>query len=205
LVLGSEELIKAFILLLDGKGFNLRKIKGVNHLFNNHQSRHNLSSYLLFVSEITKSIIYFATRIKSIHHGDINGKLSMPRNKIEELIQNGDLEEQKQEAKKWIELNESTIFSRMNEHFNFWKNIDKVKQSGFYVDHTGDIQSPKVISNQDFLYVSNHIKAQRRLLKKLINRLKSVPKNDLLVLINLFKTNKEIKRIVTNLVSNQKN
>ena len=44
LILGGEECIKAFFLLLEGRQFNLRSIKGVAGIFSNHNNRHNFVS-----------------------------------------------------------------------------------------------------------------------------------------------------------------
>ncbi|MBX2925951.1 MAG: AbiV family abortive infection protein [Chitinophagaceae bacterium] len=42
LILGAEEYIKCFLLLLDGHRFNLRNVKKVNTIFKNHINRHSI-------------------------------------------------------------------------------------------------------------------------------------------------------------------
>ena len=49
LILGSEELVKAIIIYLDGFGLNIRTIKGVNVLFNHHKPRHYISSMVSMI------------------------------------------------------------------------------------------------------------------------------------------------------------
>jgi len=56
LILGAEELLKASVLFLDGKGFNLRNKSGVNKIFYNHKARHAVAkeffSVWLFVRKM---------------------------------------------------------------------------------------------------------------------------------------------------------
>ena len=40
LVLGAEELLKGVVLLMDYKGFHLRKVKGISRIFFQHRARH---------------------------------------------------------------------------------------------------------------------------------------------------------------------
>ena len=42
LILGTEEKIKALLLLLESKHFQLRKVRGVNKIFNQHFARHHI-------------------------------------------------------------------------------------------------------------------------------------------------------------------
>ena len=42
LILGVEEYIKCFLIFLEGHNFELRKIKGVNKIFNSHYARHSI-------------------------------------------------------------------------------------------------------------------------------------------------------------------
>jgi AbiV family abortive infection protein len=42
LILGTEEYIKSLCLFLEGKGFQLRKIKDIKRIFNNHAARHSI-------------------------------------------------------------------------------------------------------------------------------------------------------------------
>jgi AbiV family abortive infection protein len=46
-----EELVKALIILMDGRGFALRNVVGIGVIFRNHQIRY-LLSYAMFVINV---------------------------------------------------------------------------------------------------------------------------------------------------------
>jgi AbiV family abortive infection protein len=77
LILGSEELIKAIVLFLDSKDFEIRKIKGAAGLFYTHASRHNVLkeffSVLLFFRPVkTLDKINIGNFLLGILKGGVN-------------------------------------------------------------------------------------------------------------------------------------
>jgi AbiV family abortive infection protein len=57
MVLGSEELLKGMVLLMDYKGFDIRKIQGINRIFWNHRARHAVLKEAFSVWLVVSSIL----------------------------------------------------------------------------------------------------------------------------------------------------
>lgn len=52
LILSAEESLKALVLYLEGKGFEIRKIKNVNKVFHQHVTRHGLINDFLIIPQV---------------------------------------------------------------------------------------------------------------------------------------------------------
>lgn len=75
LILGSEELLKAATVLMEGKGFNLRKSAGIRKTFYNHRARHSI------FKEVFSVLLAFKTfrnksRSTSLFAGLLQGAVS---------------------------------------------------------------------------------------------------------------------------------
>ncbi|HXB43378.1 MAG TPA: AbiV family abortive infection protein [Puia sp.] len=77
LILGSEELLKAMVLFLDSKGLEIRKIEGVNKLFSNHKSRHNVLKEVFSVWRFLRPIITMQEiNVSNVLSGILKGGLN---------------------------------------------------------------------------------------------------------------------------------
>ncbi|MGZ3812303.1 MAG: AbiV family abortive infection protein [Mucilaginibacter sp.] len=109
LILGTEELIKSAMLMLQGFNFPVKDIRNYDKLFYNHTPRHNLLkecySIYLFVFNIVER--------------------GPKRNK------------QQSRAQHWSQLFVHGLQSAKEglENYEWWSNAEKLKQNCFYVDY----------------------------------------------------------------------
>ena len=73
LILGSEELLKGLVLLMDHKGFNLRKIKGISRIFGDHRARHSVLKETFSVWLTISGILRKKPSLKNFLVGTIEG------------------------------------------------------------------------------------------------------------------------------------
>jgi len=73
LILGTEELVKASILLLDGIGLDIRhNVSGVRKLFYNHPPRHFLSATFSLTTSIMNPFLKIIYNVRDYIHNDID-------------------------------------------------------------------------------------------------------------------------------------
>lgn len=135
-ILSTEELIKAILVLMDGKGFSFRNVKGIDIMFRNHQIRY-LIAYMMFAAnffgeELMKLII-------NVKEGRVNPLELM--NKIQtndprfsrQLLHYGILQ-----------------FRKLRTDFEWFSKIDVSRQDAFYSGFDGAIKSPIEISSDEY-------------------------------------------------------
>ncbi|MCU7548143.1 AbiV family abortive infection protein [Chitinophagaceae bacterium LB-8] len=123
LILGTEEIIKALLLFLESKDFDLRKVEGYKSLFRNHRARHSIIKEFYSVIMALKSlvsiekkkkdenaILYYAKAVTDVLYGVISGI----------------------------------------ENYQWWDNADNLKQECFYVDYKSAIKDPQSISSEQY-------------------------------------------------------
>ncbi len=125
MILSSEEIIKALLILLHSKGYKVYQIKGAKKFFANHRVRHEIAElievgagfykYFQLREEDRKNPI-FKTRFKTLN-SFLNGLHTISR------------------MKEPFEKTKSRIESL--EKFDSWKNM------GFYVDYQNGLSLPK--------------------------------------------------------------
>jgi AbiV family abortive infection protein len=135
-IISIEELVKSIIVLADGNGFNLRKIKGINAIFKNHKIRYVLAYSMLVINlfgeEFAKIIKYF-------------------KEKPEELVAKIN---QMQNEKDFFEKNLKNYFFRkfitLKDEFEWFSKADFYRQDGFYCDYKEQLKSPIKITSEDY-------------------------------------------------------
>lgn len=145
LIVSNEELIKALILFLDGQGFELRKVKGIKSLFNNHRLRYLLAmvfSILAIFGEDMKNMLLKVRENPQILHDMMNNKAETGRK---------------------LQLYMIEKIGQIQEEIAFFSQVDKMRQTGLYSDKPGNQQ----ITETD--YFQFHSKVDK--LKKVITYL----------------------------------
>ncbi|MFT3979635.1 MAG: AbiV family abortive infection protein [Ferruginibacter sp.] len=122
LILGTEELVKALALLLQGKGFRVSNMKKYKLLFSNHGARHvvikDIYSFAIFFSNISR----------------------MVDRKNDKSIKN----------MAFVTYKIFTSIAQGIKNDEWWKEADKRKQKCFYVDFENELLSPDRFTVDDF-------------------------------------------------------
>lgn len=138
LIVGNEDLLKAFILYLDGIGFQFRSVKGMKSLFENHKLRYLLalilSFLIIFERDLKKALIFyvrFPFLLKRAHdkYGDSFG-----------------FDSQNFEAR--VERYFQNKLSQIKVEVTFFSKVEQTRQHGLY----SDFQDGKVITIDELEY-----------------------------------------------------
>jgi len=142
-IISIEEMIKAILVLMDGKGFPIRNIKGMNTFFKNHQIRHLLAYILLILGLFGEEAIKF---------------LKSYRDKPKELItlfkeMNTDPGYFEKKYKIYM-LRKLIHFKR---EFEWFARAEILRQDGLYVDYVDQLRSPVSISETEYRDIFNRL------------------------------------------------
>lgn len=133
LIHSTEETMKAFILFLDGNGFEFRNnVKGINNLFVNHSLRYGLAmviSLLHIISEDLKKFI-----IKARNEPDAIISLCNDKSNFDKMI------------KEFME-HKINIF---NQEVIWFSKLEFLRQEGLYVDYIDEILTPLNFEEDDY-------------------------------------------------------
>ncbi len=154
-IISVEELVKALIVLLDGNGFNFRRVKGMDAVFKHHQIRYFIAYAMfilsLFSDEVAKFIIEF-------------------REKPDELIRLE--EEMRQNEEGFFEKNmKRYLFRKMiqlKKEFDWFSQVDIFRQDGFYSDYKEQLKTPITIGVYDYDQVIQRLERVRKVGKEII-------------------------------------
>lgn len=135
LLISTEEMIKALVIVMDAKGFEFRKIKGMDIFFKNHEIR-------FFIGFITFILTLFGEDgmklVKAIKDNPSKTK------ELTLLIKN----KQEMNTKlKWYFLRKLII---IRNELSWFSKAEAFRQNGFYVDAKGNLVSPLLYTSQDF-------------------------------------------------------
>lgn len=144
LILSMEETMKAFVLYMDGSGFQFRQnVKGIDNLFNNHQLRYPLAMFL--------SILHiFIQDLKALFH--------RIRSNPDEILE---LEKRQEELKPKVMgylINKLQIIIL---EVAWFSNAEIYRQDGFYVDYSDGLKSPLSANENQFNDVKLRIDSLR--------------------------------------------
>lgn len=140
LILGSEELIKAFFLMLVSKGFILRDVKGYNRIFFNHTARHSFMKEFFSIWLGFKNIMVIEKKRENENPWLYGLNVLIKSLRV-------------------------TVTATMN--YEWWSNADLLKQRCFYVDFDEAIFSPATILETQYLEARNHVSTFRDEFKKI--------------------------------------
>lgn len=158
LLISTEEMVKALIIILDAEGFEFRKVKGMDMFFKNHEIR-------FFIGFLTFIITLFGEDfIKELE------KIKKEPSRIKEII---DLQKNKPmfELKlKWYFLRKLIVIKK---EFAWFSQAEVFRQNGFYVDMKGDLISPLKLTKLEYKEAKTRIEKVNKTIKYLIESLDS--------------------------------
>lgn len=147
LIQSTEESMKAFILFLDGNGFQFRsKVSGINNLFINHKLRYGLAMFLSILYIFSKDIKDLIQKIK----GD--------------SILTFDFKKDKKKAEAILLPYTQNLVKIIILEILWFSKAEFTRQEGFYVDYIDEIRTPLQISKADFENVLLRIDGMRSFL-----------------------------------------
>jgi AbiV family abortive infection protein len=159
LILGAEELLKATLLVMESKGFNLRHNKSIGKLFSHHWARHAIFKEPLSIW------LFFQRLIK-------NGSNSASNKGVG-----------------FFGMAVRFFYGAMDGYLNYawWDQADERKERGFYVDWCGSLVDPGSITKEQYEIALHHSKSLQRELKKFIALIGNAGKEKVAYYIDLFK------------------
>lgn len=135
-IISTEELVKAFIVFLDGQGFSFRNIKGMHNIFRNHRIRYFILFFLyamgLFNKEIQKLMPKIIKRPPAVLARYNESKMWKKKFR-------GNLEKYIMQKTEELQL-----------EFERFSTLDALRQASFYTDYDGSLKSPATFTKEDF-------------------------------------------------------
>ncbi len=135
-IISVEELVKSLVIYLDGIGFEIRNVKGINRIFRNHQVRY-IIAYAMFVmsvfgDEIIKWLLEYRDKPEEIE-------------KFHSAIVNN---EKKLKSKVMFYFFRKLIL--LKKEFKWFSQVDVFRQDGFYCDYHEQLKTPISITKKDY-------------------------------------------------------
>lgn len=158
-IISIEELVKSLIILMDGKGFNIRSTKGIHTIFRNHQIRFVIAYAMFVVSVFGEELIRLIQMLK--------GDPKLLPNLIVKFTNNDPV------MLRWLKIYSIKKFLMLKREFEWFSQVDLFRQDGFYSDYDGMLRSPLKIDGQNYFEVIHRLDKVRRVGKSLIDSLNS--------------------------------
>ena len=176
-IISSEELVKAIVILLDGKGFEFRRIQGMDALFANHQIRYVILYAMLVINIFSEELKSYFLQFKedpAKGMAFINGIKANDVNFVTQL-QNYGLE----------------TLARLSTEFDWFAKVDIYRQQGFYSDYEDQLKTPIDIDTETYHQAITRLEKVRVVGLEIINSLISEDE----VYVNHFsETRRSLKR-----------
>ncbi len=154
LLISTEEMIKALVVVLDAKGFDLRKIKGMDIFFRNHEIRFFIGFITFVVTLFGEDLIKFLEEMKNT---------PSRTNELSSLLK----DKPKMMGKlKWYFLRKIIIIRNELEWFS---KAEAFRQNGFYVDSKGSLISPLLYTEEDYNETKNRISKVNKTIQYIID------------------------------------
>lgn len=201
LILGTEELVKALIIYLDGEGLEIRKIKGIQKFFKDHTIRHIFSGIFNLMSKFLKPIMEIASRIKELIH---NSEARKSMTELETSVINYDELRVQTLAKEWGENIAKQYADKFEYYYDFWTNAETYKQKGFYVDYDNEILTPEQLTEANYIQAKEITNSFRNECKILINYVQNLQERDKKIFSKTINKDKRIYNFLELIISDQK-
>lgn len=147
LILGTEEMIKALVLFLEYKEFDLRKVDGYKSLFFNHRARHSIIKEFYSVTLFLKKII------------------TMPQPKDKHWL-----------LQTFYYLGQGLDgIVEAKENYEWWDNADALKQNCFYVDYRDIVIAPANFQKSDYDKALKFVKSFKEDIQIVIEAILDMP------------------------------
>jgi AbiV family abortive infection protein len=150
LISSTEELIKAMVIFLDGKGFELRKIKGVNYFFNNHNIRFVVSFYIFALNLIMEDMISFIIKVRE------------NPNALREYLKN------KEESQAAFIAYALETMKKLAHEVDLFSNLKIIREGTLYSNMNGEFSSPISESEENYKMVYEKLTKVRWGIKQLM-------------------------------------
>ena len=161
-IISSEELVKALIILFDGKGFEFRKVQGMDVLFANHQIRYVIQYAMLVLNIFMEE---FKTYIQKFREDPVIGMAFFDGLKANDVNLLSQLE------KYGIEM-----FERLSSEFQWFSKVDLYRQQGFYSDYEDQLKTPIRVDAETYQQAFSRLAKVREVGLELITALESSDK-----------------------------
>lgn len=159
LLISSEELIKALVILLDAKGFKFRTIKGMDIFFRNHEIRFFISS-LIFILSLFGDDLF--SMLDSMKKDPTKATTLLTNFKNNDMVSMNKL--------KWYYLRKLVLIEA---EMKWFSKAELFRQNGFYVDMKGNLLSPLSITAEEFNETKIRIDRVNKSIKYIIDGLES--------------------------------
>jgi len=193
IIIGSEELIKALILHLDGVGFKFRQIKGMKSIFDNHQLRYFMSFIIFSFSIVSDELRNFIEKIRNKEIGI---------NELEEF--NTKIKDDNAEFKVEIFTKIISKIEFLLNEINWFNNFDLFRQKGFYVDYVGEIKTPLNATEKDYTSIKVRIERVRKTVYEIIDSLNNQSEDNSKLLADILEkiNNKDVYNSIAEFIQN---
>lgn len=178
-IISIEEMVKALVVYLDGNGFEFRKVKGMDKVFNHHQIRYLIAYIMFVISLFGEDLIRFIETVRE-NPSEIT--------KISEAL--------KQNKDEFFEKNLKVYFLRklvlLEREFSWFSQVDVFRQDGFYSNYEEHLTNPITISKYDYKQVFQRLEKVRKVGAEIITAFEI---KDESVIENLKKVKIEFKQM----------
>lgn len=153
-IISVEEIIKALVVSLDGKGFRFREVSGFDTLFKNHQIRYFIAYGMFVVWVFGEDFKALFSKFSNKPEAFINFSMKLFSNDTE--------------INRQIELYSLNKFEQMKTEYDWFSKLDVFRQDGFYCDFDDYLKSPIQITLEEYSKLCDRMNAVRGVVKELI-------------------------------------
>jgi len=158
-IVSIEEMVKALIVQLNGRGFQFGKVKGMNRFFRSHQIRHVIGYAMFIVNVFSEEVIFFLQKFRENPNEGldfINAVTSNNEKAHQELSEYG-----------------MGLFESMAKEFEWFSMMETFRQDGLYVDYKDHLKTPIEITENQYREINSRLEKVRRVGLGLVEALNS--------------------------------
>ncbi|MCU0347070.1 MAG: AbiV family abortive infection protein [Saprospiraceae bacterium] len=179
---GLEELMKALIIFLDGKGYDFRSIAGIKSIFNNHPLRHLLTFFMFVMSVFKESFEDGIAHVRKINLERDVAKINAIKSNRKQLFKENVIPY----------LMEKLRF--IDTEIIWYQNFGKIREFGLYTDFVeGRMMNPVEINDIFYYEVKSRIDRVRAIALGIIRDLETPSNQETDLLPDLIKFLQEEK------------
>lgn len=154
-IISVEEMVKALIVFLDGKGFEFRNVKGMDTVFKHHQIRYLIAYAMFALSLVGDELFKFLAKIRENPSEVIRMDEAMVQNEEEFFEKN---------IKQYL----FRKLIQLKREFDWFSQVDIFRQDGFYCDYDEQLKNPITISSYDYEQVIQRLEKVLKVGKEII-------------------------------------
>ncbi len=138
-----EELIKSIINVLDARGFELKRIIGMESMLRDHQVKHITALSISIIGVIGEDFIHLLQMFKE------------KPNELFKLLKSIQKDGPDHSKLKGYVLKKIIVFKN---EFKWFSKLEQMRREGLYCDFNGKLKSPMQINHDDYLEVHYKLK-----------------------------------------------